>query len=161
MNHHELAEHFIHMASCEGKIQTVCIAVIFIADRLSGCFRAASEQHRAELRSVLCSVCVLETLMASDLSAASLQTSWLWHTPPDSEDVHTQSRSLSLRPDKTSPLPRCNTAVGRHCHPKTHTNKLSHVLLKSAACCEFKNLKESPDRYLPPHCPVLHRSCSQ
>lgn len=140
------------------------IAVIFIADRLSGCFRAASELHWAELRRLWCSVCVHETLIVSDLSSANLQTCWFWRTPPACEEVHTCPRRLSLRPHKTSPRPRCNTAGGPRCHPETHTNSNKHVFIevKPVACREFKNVQESsPDRNQPPRSPVRRRSCFQ
>lgn len=135
--------------------------MIFIADRLSGCFRAASGRYWAELRSVLCSVCVQQTLMLPVVSSASLQTCLFWRKPLACEEVHTRIRSLSLRSNKTSQRPRCNTAGGPRCHPETHTNS-SHVLLKPVVCREFENVPEAlPDRYQPPRSPVLHRSYSR
>lgn len=145
------------------KMKECDVELIFIADRLSGCFRAESEQYWAELRSVVCSVCVQSTLMSPVLSA-SPKTCLLWHKLPACEEVHTYPRSLSLRPNKTSPRPRCNTAGGPRCHPEKHTNssQQSAVLLKPVACSEFKNVPEAlPDRHQPPHSPVPHRSYSQ
>ncbi len=141
------------------------IAVTFIGDRLSGCFRAASELHWAELRWLLCSVCVHETLIVPHLSSANLQTCWLGRTPPACEEVHTCPRRLSLRPHKTSPRPRCNTAGGPRCHPEARTQTAclySSTEVKPAACRDFKNVPESsPDRNQPPRSPVRHRSCFQ